>query len=68
MNISMFLTGCKTSGVYGTNCEEQCPTNCRDNICDIQNGACFGCESGWTGTTCNARMIKITNKLCVAIS
>lgn len=29
-----------------------CPINCKDQMCDIVNGTCFGCEPGWTGDTC----------------
>lgn len=39
-------------GVYGSNCDMSCPINCKDQMCDIVNGTCFGCEPGWTGDTC----------------
>uniref|UniRef100_A0A8B8BR14 Protein draper-like n=1 Tax=Crassostrea virginica TaxID=6565 RepID=A0A8B8BR14_CRAVI len=48
-------SGCKTSGVYGNDCEKRCPTNCKDNVCHIQMGTCFGCTPGWKGTTCNTK-------------
>ncbi|XP_078329582.1 receptor-type tyrosine-protein phosphatase epsilon-like [Crassostrea virginica] len=48
----VIVQGCKTSGFYGIGCKEQCPPNCKDNICHIQNGTCFGCAPGWMGTTC----------------
>ena len=59
----MFVSGCKTSGVYGNSCQERCPTHCRDNVCHIQRGTCFGCKPGWTGTTCMTRMIGIKKKI-----
>lgn len=40
-------------GVYGTNCDNVCPTNCKDSICHIEKGTCLWCESGWTGLYCN---------------
>nr|XP_022311265.1 scavenger receptor class F member 2-like [Crassostrea virginica] len=47
------VQGCQASGVYGDSCKEQCPTNCRDNVCHIQKGTCFGCAPGWMDITCN---------------
>nr|XP_022305068.1 protein draper-like isoform X1 [Crassostrea virginica] len=49
----VIVLGCKNSEVYGNNCRERCPTNCRDNVCHIQRGTCFGCKPGWTGTHCD---------------
>nr|XP_022311651.1 multiple epidermal growth factor-like domains protein 6 [Crassostrea virginica]XP_022311652.1 multiple epidermal growth factor-like domains protein 6 [Crassostrea virginica]XP_022311653.1 multiple epidermal growth factor-like domains protein 6 [Crassostrea virginica]XP_022311654.1 multiple epidermal growth factor-like domains protein 6 [Crassostrea virginica]XP_022311655.1 multiple epidermal growth factor-like domains protein 6 [Crassostrea virginica]XP_022311656.1 multiple epidermal growth len=49
--------GCQASGVYGDSCTELCPPNCRDNVCHIQKGYCFGCKPGWTGTTCNTKCV-----------
>ncbi|XP_078329588.1 uncharacterized protein LOC111116900 [Crassostrea virginica] len=49
----VIVHGCRASGVYGVNCTERCPTYCRDNLCHIQKGTCFGCVSGWMDTTCN---------------
>lgn len=43
--------GCNL-GLYGTDCDMNCPINCKDQMCDIVNGTCFGCEFGWTGDTC----------------
>lgn len=59
----MFVLGCRNSGVYGNNCEELCPPNCKENVCHIHNGACFGCSPGWLGTTCNTRMIDVRIQL-----
>ena len=55
-----FHLGCQASGVYGDNCTVRCPTNCRDNVCHIQKGTCYGCASGWMDTTCNTSMITYT--------
>nr|XP_022311271.1 multiple epidermal growth factor-like domains protein 10 [Crassostrea virginica] len=49
----VIVRGCQAPGVYGVNCTERCPTYCRDNVCHIQKGTCFGCVSGWMDTTCN---------------
>lgn len=51
----VFVQGCKQSNVYGSNCDLPCPSNCKDSICHIENGNCFVCKSGWTGTYCNAK-------------
>ena len=45
--------GCKMHEVYGINCDMFCPNNCRYNTCNIQNGDCFKCKPGWTGTVCD---------------
>ena len=55
-----FHTGCQASGVYGASCKELCPTNCRDNVCHIQKGTCYGCAPGWTYTACNTSRITLT--------
>nr|XP_022305066.1 multiple epidermal growth factor-like domains protein 10 isoform X2 [Crassostrea virginica] len=54
----VIVQGCKTSGVYGNNCKQQCPINCKDNVCDIQMGTCFGCKPGWTNTICQTKCSK----------
>nr|XP_022311643.1 multiple epidermal growth factor-like domains protein 10 [Crassostrea virginica] len=51
----VIVQGCQTSGVYGSSCAERCPTNCRDDVCHIQEGTCFDCAPGWLGTVCNKR-------------
>lgn len=53
LNVS-FNLGCSKVGVYGTLCNQQCPTYCRDNKCNILNGSCYGCLTGWMGVTCNS--------------
>lgn len=39
--------------MYGNNCVNPCPQNCKDNICHIELGTCFACTLGWTGQSCN---------------
>ena len=56
----LHVLGCQIAGVYGDSCAKQCPINCRGSVCHLQMGTCFGCVSGWKGTTCNTRMIEIT--------
>lgn len=60
INVPWFLvfffylnTGCKVSGVFGINCDKPCPANCKENLCHIENGSCFGCKTGWTGKFCD---------------
>ena len=55
----MCVSGCQASGVYGHYCTEPCPTNCKNSVCHIQKGTCFGCVSGWMNTTCDTSRIKI---------
>ena len=52
-----FHAGCQASGVYGEDCKELCPANCRDNVCHIQKGTCYGCTPGWIDTTCETSML-----------
>ncbi|XP_052693424.1 cell death abnormality protein 1-like [Crassostrea angulata] len=49
------IQGCKKLNVYGSNCDISCPINCKDNTCNILNGNCFGCKSGWRGLSCNSK-------------
>ncbi|XP_078329602.1 uncharacterized protein LOC111116888 [Crassostrea virginica] len=60
----VLVQGCKTSGTYGSSCEERCSPNCRDDVCHIQRGTCFGCKPGWTGRTCNTRCIQSYGENC----
>ena len=55
-----FHSGCQASGVYGNNCTEQCPPNCRDKVCHIQKRTCFGCAPGWIDTMCYTSKINFT--------
>lgn len=47
-----FNLGCNKPGVYGSSCNIPCPIDCKNATCHIQNGTCFDCKPGWTGTTC----------------
>lgn len=49
--------GCEKSGLYGSNCEIPCPSNCRDSSCHIQNGTCIQCKPGWLGLYCDIGII-----------
>lgn len=40
-------------GMYGSSCNKTCANNCKEALCHIQNGDCFTCKPGWTGTICN---------------
>lgn len=48
----IIFEGCNKLGIFGINCDLPCPTNCKENICHIVNGTCFGCKPGWTGILC----------------
>lgn len=50
--ISFYYTGCYNASFYGNNCDIPCPTNCKDNTCHIQSGACSTCKIGWSGIYC----------------
>ncbi|XP_078330768.1 uncharacterized protein LOC111117643 [Crassostrea virginica] len=49
----VIVYGCNQTGVYGSNCDIQCPMNCKYNVCHIENGTCFECDAGWRGEYCN---------------
>lgn len=57
-----FDKGCKKFGVYGSNCNMTCPTNCKSNTCHIHNGICYTCKPGWTGISCETRKMFIDFK------
>eukprot|EP00105_Crassostrea_gigas_P042292 XP_019926440.1 PREDICTED: uncharacterized protein LOC105336880 isoform X2 [Crassostrea gigas] len=44
--------GCST-GVFGDDCAEPCPQNCRDDLCKVETGVCLQCVDGWKGEFCN---------------
>lgn len=46
--------GCQ-SGVYGKYCAISCPSNCKDNVCHIQEGTCFVCKPGWREISCSIK-------------
>ena len=47
--------GCSVAGMYGESCDEACPINCRDNLCDIETGACLNCNEGFKGEQCDGK-------------
>ena len=49
----LLLLGCPSLGYYGENCSIPCPVNCRDGLCDKENGTCYSCLDGYSGPTCN---------------
>nr|XP_022307517.1 uncharacterized protein LOC111113516 [Crassostrea virginica] len=51
----VIVMGCSALGVYGVDCAVPCPFNCRNNMCDIQNGNCLACEPGWVGDNCTIK-------------
>lgn len=51
----VIIQGCSTHGVYGNQCNIPCPSNCKEKACHIENGTCFTCEPGWTGTFCTEK-------------
>lgn len=60
-----FDKGCDKSGVYGSHCDIPCPINCKNNICNIQNGTCFECKHGSYGDKCdNDCPVNCKNKTC----
>lgn len=44
--------GCDIFNVYGIECNIFCFINCKDKMCNIENGNCFGCILGWIGIIC----------------
>nr|XP_034320600.1 uncharacterized protein LOC117687713 isoform X2 [Crassostrea gigas] len=50
---------------YGRNCDAPCPSNCKDNICHIDHGTCYGCKPGWTGLYCTISMICFIKKIYI---
>ncbi|XP_048779236.1 uncharacterized protein LOC125682605 [Ostrea edulis] len=47
--------GC-TVGIYGENCDKECPINCRNKQCDIETGACLQCNDGLKGERCDQNL------------
>ncbi|XP_052694706.1 scavenger receptor class F member 1-like [Crassostrea angulata] len=52
------VLGCNKTGVYGIDCNTLCPNNCQNNLCNIENGSCFGCKPGWRDTLCDKECIE----------
>ncbi|XP_061180690.1 multiple epidermal growth factor-like domains protein 10 [Saccostrea echinata] len=44
--------GCPTAGFYGENCDLTCPQNCQEGHCNIVDGTCLGCLTGYKGPRC----------------
>ena len=44
--------GCP-SDAYGESCSLPCPKNCQEGHCDITEGTCLGCLTGYKGPQCN---------------
>lgn len=51
----MFILSECIEGMYGSECLQQCPRHCRDNVtCNHVTGQCDGgCDKGWTGLLCD---------------
>lgn len=47
------IYGCREYGYYGDSCMYQCPQNCLERRCDINNGHCLACTIGYQGPRCN---------------
>ncbi|XP_052693423.1 multiple epidermal growth factor-like domains protein 10 [Crassostrea angulata] len=54
----VIVQGCKSSGVFGIDCDRSCPANCKDNMCNAENRSCVGCKTGWTGTSCDTECME----------
>lgn len=44
------------------NCNKLCPINCQNNLCNIENGSCFGCKPGWRDTLCDKSTCNLKDK------
>lgn len=62
----LFDTGCNNASLYGSECDDPCPMNCKDSTCHIQNGTCFNCKPGWNGTYCKTS--ELTNRIVSQVS
>ncbi|XP_052694743.1 receptor-type tyrosine-protein phosphatase alpha-like [Crassostrea angulata] len=52
------VQGCINFGIYGSNCDTPCSSNCKESTCHIQSGKCFNCKPGWTGIYCTTKCIE----------
>ncbi|XP_062614716.1 multiple epidermal growth factor-like domains protein 10, partial [Saccostrea cucullata] len=53
----VIVLGCLKEGVYGVDCDLQCPENCQEKRCNIVNGTCLGCRPGWIGEFCDTKCL-----------
>lgn len=42
---------CVVGCVHTVDCDV-CPANCQNNMCDLKNGICLSCKSGFMGPFC----------------
>ncbi|KAI8773661.1 platelet endothelial aggregation receptor 1 [Biomphalaria glabrata] len=42
-----------STGRFGINCAQTCPSNCFGNICDPETGQCSKCKPGFYGGSCD---------------
>ena len=60
---SSICSMCK-AGYWGSNCNERCNPNCKEQVCTRDNGYCVeGCEKGYYGNTC-AKQCSSTCESC----
>lgn len=45
-------------GRYGEDCKLFCPENCLNKDCNVSDGRCKICSTGWTGSYCDISCIK----------
>ncbi|XP_061166268.1 uncharacterized protein LOC133175166 [Saccostrea echinata] len=45
--------GCPDEGYYGEYCNQSCPENCHNQICNITTGNCINCTAGYQGPKCS---------------
>ena len=55
------LIGCENVSAYGSDCDLKCPTNCKTNTCQIQDGSCYECNPGWIGGKCTESMTVVND-------
>ncbi|XP_069109294.1 scavenger receptor class F member 1-like [Argopecten irradians] len=48
----MLLLECDI-GYHGNHCDQPCPDNCKNKICNMDSGSCEACEPGYHGDSCN---------------
>lgn len=53
LHSKLYFLGCPSRGHYGENCSIPCPQNCLEGHCDIEEGTCLGCKTGYKRSKCN---------------